>query len=648
MKHWRRTALGVAAVGLVLMGAAVLALRVLVDPDHLAAEARDKARSAWGRDLAIAAVSLDVLPRPTLVAEDVAIANPPWAHEHELLHARRVVAHLALWPLLAGKVRVVGIAIDGARMNLEVRGDGAKSWALESTKKAKKGSGSFSAGKMNLTPFSTPLSIDASRIEVAYRRGDGSIDRWRIERAKAAMQPGLREVDVDASLARNGHALHARGRFADLSRLGQAGAQTQGEVTLDWGGTVLAMKGAIPLDHGLERATFDATLTSRSLDDMLAFFGKRERHTAPIEARAKVTRAPGELVLRDIAVKLGAHRATGELRLDLTKSPADFSARLESDDLDWGQALLDVGDEKPKPAPPGEMFPVRPLPWGMLDAMQGRAGTIALRFGHLKLPDGIELGNASALAKIDGPHLTLDPIAARALGGSVKGTMRIDAAAKSVQVALGGEDVLLERWFRERHRPVHFRGGPMKVRAEIRAKGESMKELAASMSGPVSILMGRGVYDSKIAGDWEARMVNFAKDSKQEIDFECVGAALAFESGKAKGKDIVGARSRESRLLASGEIDLREEKVDLKGSVRPKPGEGVGLATIADEIQITGALRKMQVRLDPESKPKAIAKGALAVATVGLSALATAASNSASPDRDPCEAVFSKRHPPHP
>jgi hypothetical protein len=188
----------------------------------------------------------------------------------------------------------------------------------------------------------------------------------------------------------------------------------------------------------------------------------------------------------------------------------------------------------------------------------------------------------------------------------------------------------------------------MKVRAEIRAKGESMKELAASMSGPVSILMGRGVYDSKIAGDWEARMVNFAKDSKQEIDFECVGAALAFESGKAKGKDIVGARSRESRLLASGEIDLREEKVDLKGSVRPKPGEGVGLATIADEIQITGALRKMQVRLDPESKPKAIAKGALAVATVGLSALATAASNSASPDRDPCEAVFSKRHPPHP
>lgn len=645
MANWRKAALGLAAVGIVLAGAAVLALRLLVDPERLAAEARDKARSAWGRDLVLGAVSVDLLPWPTLIVEDVAVANPSWAHERELLRARRVVAHLALWPLLAGKARVVSVAIDGARMNLEVRADGAKSWEIG---KAGSESASAHSPKRNLTPFSPDEAIDVANVEVAYRRTDGSVDLWRIESARARMQPGLRDVHVDARLARNGHALHAQGSFADLSHLGQAGANTPGEIRLDWGETQLALKGSIPLDHGMERATFDATLASRSLDDMLAFLGKRERHTAPIEARAKVTRSRGELALQEIAVKLGAHRATGELKLDLTRSPASFAARLESDDLDWGQALLDVGDEKPKPPPAGEMFPVRPLPWGMLDTMHGRKGTIALRFGRLKLPDGIELANASGRAAIDGQHLTLDPFSAKALGGDVKGTMRIDAAAKSVQVALDGHDLLLERWFRERHRPVHFRGGPMKVKAGIRARGESMKDLAASMSGPVSILMGRGVYDSKIAGDWEARMVNFAADSKQEIDFECVGAALAFESGKVKGKDIVGARSRESRLLASGDIDLREEKVDLKGTVRPKPDQGVGLATIADQIQISGPLRKMRVRLDPESKPKAIAKGALAVATVGLSALATAASNSSGPDPDPCETVFGKGRPPHP
>jgi hypothetical protein len=285
----------------------------------------------------------------------------------------------------------------------------------------------------------------------------------------------------------------------------------------------------------------------------------------------------------------------------------------------------------------------------MLTAMKGRKGTVELKFGRLLLPDGIELRQASGRATIEGDRLLLDPFHAQALGGTVEGTMALEGARKSVDLALAGSGVLLERWFRERHRPVHFRGGPMKIRAKIRAAGESMKALAASMTGPVSILMGPGVYDSKIAGDWEARMVNFAADSKKEIDFECVGAALRFDSGRAKGKDIVGARSRESRLLTSGDVDLREESVDLKGRVRPKPGAGVGLSTIADDIQIAGKIRRMKVQLDPESKPTAIAKGALAIATAGISALATAASNADGPDPDPCETVFSRKgHPPRP
>lgn len=642
MANRRKAALGIAAVLAALVACAALALHALVDPDRLAGEARAKARAAWDLDLQVGSVRLDVFPRPTLVAQDVVIANPDWAHERDLLRAREVVAKLQLLPLLVGHARVESVAIDGARANLEVREDGAKSWEIGHPP------GSAPAHPPAAPAWSTFEQVDVSNTQVSYRRRSGKVDLWRIEKAAATMDPGLRDVRVETTLARNGRAMRANGRFDDLSRLGQAGATTPGEIRLDWGGTKVVAKGTIPLDHDMERATFDATLESRSLDDMLAFFGKRERHTAPIVARAKVTRSPRRVELRAVDVRLGEHRAHGSIAFDLSTTPARFAARLESADLDWGQALLDVGDEKPKPPPAGEMFPVRPLPWGMLAAMKERHGTIDLRFGRLVLPDGIALAEASGRLAIDGDRLVLEPFEAKALGGKVKGTMKLDGSAKSLQASVDADGVLLERWFRERHRPVHFRGGPMKVKASIRATGESMKALAASLTGPVSILMGPGVYDSKIAGDWEARMVNLAQDSKEEIDFECVGAALPFESGRAKGKDIVGAMSRESRLLVSGEVNLREEEVDMKGSVRPKPGQGVGLATIADDIQIAGPLRKMRVRLDPESKPAVIAKGVLAVATAGLSAVATAASNSAGPDPDPCEKVFGKGRPAHP
>jgi AsmA family protein len=144
-------------------------------------------------------------------------------------------------------------------------------------------------------------------------------------------------------------------------------------------------------------------------------------------------------------------------------------------------------------------------------------------------------------------------------------------------------------------------------------------------------------------------MVRFSKsDSDGGIDFECAGAALPFASGRASGKDIIGARSRESRLVVSGAVDFREEAVDLKGPLRPRPGEGVGLSTIADDLLIAGKIAKPKVALDPEAKPKVIAKAVAAVATAGISVLATAASESSRPDPDPCQAVFTPKHPPPP
>ncbi len=642
MTKWHTAVPGLAGALVLAAVAGVLALRTLVDPAHLAAQARATAEARLGRELRLGAVRLELFPRPTLVAQDLVLANPPWAKERELVHARRVVANLSFWPLLLGRARVESLALEGVRANLEERPDGAKSWEI----------GSAWAHAPTSPPEDAAWSdieeVTLSDADVAYRGHDGLVDSWKVERASARMQPGLRDVRVDARLARNGRPLHLKARFADLSRLGRPGAASQGEVTLDWGKTRLAASGRIPLDHGMEKVTFDATLQSDSLEDVLAFFGKRERHTARIDATARVTRSGSEVDLRDLAITLGGQRIAGEAKFDLGAKPSHFRARLASDDLDWGRALADAGSPKPAPKPKGEMFPVQPLPWGMLAAMKGKRGEASLSFGRLVLPDGIELRNASGRIAIDGDHLRLDPFEAQGLGGTLKGTLQLEARGKAAQLELAGDGVLLERWFRERHRPIHFRGGPMKVKASIHASGDSLKDMAASTSGPVSIAMGRGVWDSKVAGDWEARMVNFAKDSKEAIDFECVGAALAFDAGRAKGSDILGARSRESRLLLSGTVDLRKEDVDLKGRVRPKPDQGVGLSTIADRIEIDGPLHRMKVRLDPDSKPKVIAKGALAIVTAGISAVASAASNSAAPDPDPCEQVFGKHHRPHP
>ena len=238
------------------------------------------------------------------------------------------------------------------------------------------------------------------------------------------------------------------------------------------------------------------------------------------------------------------------------------------------------------------------------------------------------------------------PLSADLLGGSASGAMAFEGRKQAVRVDLTANGVLLERWFHERHRPVRFTGGPMKVRANFTATGNSIKQLAGSMTGPVSIAMGPGVYASPHAGDWEARMASFTRDdSAKEIDFECAGAALQFRDGRAEGDGIIGARSKVSGLVLSGGVSLREESADLTGPVHPR-GNGVGLAAIADDIRMSGPIRKLAVSLDPASTPKVIAKGAAAVATAGLSVIATA--DAARNDPDPCEAPFKPGRPARP
>ena len=641
MTNWRRAAIGVAGAVVLAVAAGAVAFRTLADPERLKAEARAKARSAWSRDLAMGDASFELFPRPTFVANDVAVASAPWAKDRDLFRADRVMGHLALLPLLVGKVRVQEIRAEGAQLNLEVGRDGAKSW--EVPRKA----GAAGPGAAAAAPDWTEVVLENAAVRV--RRQSGETDLWRVEKARAEMEPGLRDVRLEAALERNGHPLEAKARFADLSRLGQEGAASQGAIDLDWGRTQVAIEGNLPLDHGLESGTFDATVKSASLEDMLGFLGLRERHTAPVDAHAQVTKSRDEIALRSLSVALGRQRVEGELQWTLAGSPRRFAGKLRGDALDWTQALLDAGDAKPQPPPEGEMFPVRPLPWPMLAAMEGKRGALDLAFGRLKLPDGIELTDAKGKMAIDGDRLVLEPFSAHLLGGSANAVIRLEAAGKKAQVDLDADGVLLERWFHERHRPVRFTGGPMKVKASFTTSGASMKELAAGMTGPVSIRMGPGIYRSKVAGDWEALMVKFSKkDSAEEIDFECAAASLPFRSGRATGKDIIAARSRESRLVLTGDVDLREEAVDLRGRLRPKPDEGVGLAMIADDLEISGKIRKMKVKLDPESKPKVIAKAAGAIVTAGVSLLASAASNDAGRDPDPCEAVFGRKHPARP
>ena len=218
-----------------------------------------------------------------------------------------------------------------------------------------------------------------------------------------------------------------------------------------------------------------------------------------------------------------------------------------------------------------------------------------------------------------------------------------DSGKKSVRIELDGENLLLERWFRERGRKVPFTGGPMKVHARLALAGDTYRDLAASVTGPFTLRMGPGQWESQHAGEFEEMMVSALtpKDGKA-VRIECAAANLDFKSGKASGKNIIGARSDIGQLVTSGDLDYNDETIDLRGNVYARKGVRLGLSAIASDVQITGKVAKPTMRLDPNAAPAVIARAGMAIASAGATIIGGALIDVAESQNNPCERVFAK------
>jgi AsmA family protein len=630
---WRKAVLVSAGAVAVLAAAAALALHALVDPERLKKSALDRAHAAWERELLMGEVEFRLFPWPSLRAGRMSLANPPWAKEPHLLQADIVRADLELLPLLTGEVRIRSLSLDGVKAALEVADDGAVSWDLK-TRAPPTGAAAEPSDGLQVA------SVHIRNARILHRDRKETSEPWLVDEARVEAAPGQKQVRVEARIVRHGQPLQVKARFADLSALGNKDAASDAVVLLDWGDARLEAKGRIPLDRRLAGMDMAAVLEGKSLQPLFAFFGVKRGKTAPVRVALKAVESAGHVDVRDIAGKLGELQVSGDAKISRGKKTT-IHARLQAERLDWLKTLVDAGGAiKPK-RNDGEIFHADPIAWRAVAAIGALDGTAELRIARVRLGNGLELANVKTRASFGDGRMALSPFAAGMLGGSGTGTLALDSRKKSVRFELDGENLLLERWFKERGSKVPFRGGPMKVNARLSLAGASYRELAASVAGTLSLRMGKGVWDSQRVGEAEEVMVRaLHPHDGAAMELECAAARLDFKSGRASGKNLVGARSDASQLLTSGFVDLREEKLDLRGKVYARRGSRIGLASIASDVQIHGRLAKPGMQLDPAATPAVVARAGAAIATAGATILGAAVVDMVEAKTNPCEEVF--------
>ncbi len=627
---WRKVAGWSAGIVVGLAAAGALAFLALVDSETLARHARDRTRDSWGRELKVGGMSLRLLPRPSLHATQVSLSNSPWAKEPLFFQAETLRADFELLPLLVGRAEVKSLGFENAVLNLEAGAEGTNFPRRGEAHPAAAGS----------SPFPSLESIRIRNATVSSRSPDGKAAAWTIETADLTSDGGLKNVDIQARFGRNRQMLELKAHLADASRWGTAGAVSDGTVDVKSERAELHVEGRLPLQRGFDGHHVRGTVKAASLDGLFAFMGIQRRPTAPFNATFESRDDAGRIAITRLTASLGKLTVAGLVSV----TPGErtrIDAKLATDRLDWAQAFLDSGGLVIPDPPTDKLYSDRPIAWGLVNGLAGTEGVVDIELKSLRLRNRLELRNTKARFQFRDNVMELKPFSTEMLGGTATGSMAFTGAKKAVRVQFEGRNLLLERWFKERGSPVPFTGGPMSVSATFNGQGDSMQDVAASITGPITVRMGRGTWHSQRAGELETLMTNvFAPRDAKDMEFACLGANLPFRDGRATAERIIGARSQASRLIASGTVDFREGQFDLRGKVEAVKGATLGISAIASGIVIHGPLRKPQVALDKAGTPAAIARVGAALATAGVTLLGTALAEAAVEKNDPCEIVF--------
>ncbi|MDA8826098.1 AsmA family protein [Luminiphilus sp.] len=165
---------------------------------------------------------------------------------------------------------------------------------------------------------------------------------------------------------------------------------------------------------------------------------------------------------------------------------------------------------------------------------------------------------------------------------------------------------------------------PANFSGELSASGNTVRELAQSLTGTAQMTMAEGIIPGELSGfftnDFLAELLSLLNPLEEEEEFTKLQCAVAFAEvldGKVKGDPFATVVSEKLAIVSKGQIDLHNEKLFLTFNTVPQKGLGISASSAFNPfIGVAGTLARPQVTLDPEG---ALVQGSLAVMTGGIS-----------------------------
>ena len=627
---WILTGLLALVVAVVVAGVAVLST---MEFEELRGVIEAEAEKATGRKLTIAGdIDLEISLSPAIAVEDVRFANADWGSRPELVSVQRLELEVALLPLFSGDIQVNRLVVVGPDILLETDAQGRGNWEMAGTTEDA-ATPAPAAGEMTLPSIDNAVVRDAT---VVYRDGQTG-EAIQVSFSELSLRRTSDGLPLEVALegAYNDVPFKADGAVGLIRDLVGA-APYPVRLSLAVGGATLDIEGSIAEPITGQGIDLKVQARGQNLAELGAAVGTELPPLGPYDLSAQVTQDGQNFKLTALTAKIGGSDIAGNATLTLGDKRPALSGSFTSANLNLGDLAPAGGAAAPAAAGGRYVFAEDPLP---LDGLKAADAKIKLNAKRLVLPNGLAFTDLDLALSLQGGKLALDPFSSGFSGGTLTGSVSLDAGktAPPLAVKLSAAGIDYGGLLKSLEATDGFTGS-FDAEIDLRGAGASPRAIAAGLGGRIEVTGGEGSISNDLvqaAGAGLTGMLSGWTEANSDLRLNCIVVRLPIKDGVVNGEAIL-LNTATATVGGSGTIDLRDETLHLKVTPQAKQ---TSLMSLVVPFLIQGTLAKPSVIPDPVGT----AVGAAKIAGMFINPLAAGAAliaDSGTTNENPCVAAL--------
>lgn len=598
------------------------------------------AQERLGRKLAINGdARLGISFSPTLIVNDVELANADWASQPQMVKVGSLEIKLALLPLLKRQVVIDNITLQNPVINLEINDDGTPNW--------------------NMFESSTTVSPQQVQLIKDQAVASGLVDMKTADKAAEMVQKNPASLALAGFAAQNiliengqfSLANHQTGSYLQVDLLKFAlkapnidsdintefdvlinGQNVKGTAVLGSLNKILAGTEDYPISASLSAygVSADASLMVHNILTEPSFAMTLNLHNplgnfdAPeVKLAADVNGNLQVLSANISSLNVNGNVITGTMGLNLSDKIPYVTANLNSDALDVSSLLVNkkvafAFPEFISAANASQFVPNQKIPFELMSLANAK---LALNVKTLKVNSDLTLNDVYVDASLLNNILNINPAKANLGGGTFNLVATVDAPSQNVKLTAVGNSIVLQQLYSKlsvipNSDTFGFAsGGNTDINVSLTGKGDTYRQLVDSLNGSVIAIVDQSVVQPGkldfLVGNFVMQILHTLKldnVKSENIELNCAVVRADVANGIVNFPKGIALSSKPLNLVSSGKYNLVTDALDF--TVRPYSGQIIdaNLAqAISSFIKIKGTAQEPKIVLDDVQALKTLA-----------------------------------------